>query len=67
MLKALTAWITTNWEILKEMRITDHLMCLLRNVYAGQEDVYCHTAYLNFTQNISHEMLGWMIHKLKSR
>ena len=25
------------WKILKEMRIPDHLICLLRNVYAGQE------------------------------
>ena len=25
------------WEILKEMGIPDHLTCLLRNVYAGQE------------------------------
>ena len=25
------------WKILKEMRITDHLTCLLRNLYAGQE------------------------------
>ena len=25
------------WEILKEMRIPDHLTCLLRNLYAGQE------------------------------
>ena len=25
------------WEILKEMGIPDHLMCLLRNLYAGQE------------------------------
>ena len=23
------------WEILKEMRIPDHLICLLRNLYAG--------------------------------
>ena len=30
-------WITTNWEILKEMGIPDHLTCLLRNLYAGQE------------------------------
>ena len=26
-----------NWEILKEMGIPDHLTCLLRNLYAGQE------------------------------
>ena len=25
------------WEILQEMGITDHLTCLLRNLYAGQE------------------------------
>ena len=25
------------WEILKEMRIPDHLTCLLRDLYAGQE------------------------------
>ena len=31
-------WITTNWKILKEMGIPDHLICLLRNLYAGQEE-----------------------------
>ena len=25
------------WKILKEMGITDHLTCLLRNLYASQE------------------------------
>ena len=25
------------WKILKEMRLTDYLTCLLRNLYAGQE------------------------------
>ena len=25
------------WKILKEMRIPDHLICLQRNLYAGQE------------------------------
>ena len=25
------------WEILKEMGIPDHPICLLRNLYAGQE------------------------------
>ena len=30
-------WITINWKILKEMGIPDHLTCLLRNIYAGQE------------------------------
>ena len=30
-------WLTTNWKILKEMGIPDHLTHLLRNLYAGQE------------------------------
>ena len=37
MLKPLTVWITTNWNILQEMGIPDHLICLLRKLYAGQE------------------------------
>ena len=37
MIKPLTVWITTNWKILEEMGISDHLTCLLRNLYAGQE------------------------------
>ena len=37
--KPLTVWITVSklWKILKEMGIPDHLTCLLRNLYAGQE------------------------------
>ena len=35
--KPLTVWITTNWKILKEVGIPDHLICLLRNLYSGQE------------------------------
>ena len=36
--KPLTMWITINCgKILKEMGIPDHLTCLLRNLYAGQE------------------------------
>ena len=33
----LTVWITTNWKILMDMGIPDHLTCFLRNLYAGQE------------------------------
>ena len=33
----MTVWITINWKILKEMGIPDHVTCLLRNLYAGQE------------------------------
>ena len=36
-LKPLTVWITTNWKILKELGIPDHLTCPLRNLYAIQE------------------------------
>src|SRR5574337_1179697 len=35
--KLLTVWTKTNWKILQEMRIPDHLTCLLRNLYAGQK------------------------------
>ena len=28
------------WKILKEMGIPDHLICLLRNLYAGQEATF---------------------------
>ena len=30
-------WVTTNRKIFQEMGIPDHLTCLLRNLYAGQE------------------------------
>ena len=29
--------------------------------------VYCHPAYLTYTQSTLCEMLGWMTHKLESR
>ena len=35
--KPLPVWITTNWKILKEIGIPDHLTYVLRNLYAGQE------------------------------
>jgi len=37
MLKPLTVCITINWKTPQEMGIPDHLTCLLRNLYAGQE------------------------------
>ena len=42
-------WITTNWKILKEMGIPEHLTCLLRNLYAGQEA----------TVRTRHETMDW--------
>ena len=29
--------------------------------------VYCHPAYLTYMQSISHDIPGWMKHKLESR
>ena len=49
--KALTVWITTNWKILREMGIPDHLTCLLRNLYAGQE-----ATELNMEQQIGSKL-----------
>ena len=37
------------WKILKEMGIPDHLTCLLRNLYAGQEA----------TVRTAHETTDW--------
>ena len=36
-LKSVIVWITKIWKILQEMVIPDHLTCLLRNMYAGQQ------------------------------
>ena len=47
--KPLNVWITTNWKILKEMGIPDHLTSLLRNLYAGQEA----------TVRTGHETIDW--------
>ena len=40
MRKPLTVDHNKLWKILKEMGIPDHLTCLLRNVYAGQEATF---------------------------
>ena len=37
--KPWTVWLTTNWKILKELGIPDHLTCLLRNLYTDQEQL----------------------------
>ena len=48
-LKPLTVWIMTNWKIFKEMGIPDHLTCLLRNLFAGQEPTF----------RIRHQTMDW--------
>ena len=47
--KPLTVWIIKIWKILEEMGIADHLTCLLRNLYAGQEA----------TVRMGHGTTGW--------
>ena len=52
------------WEILKDMGIPDHLICLLRNLYAGQEATV-RTGH-GTTDWFWIEM-DWKKHKLESR
>ena len=71
------------WKILEEMWIPDHLTCLLRNLYVGQEAMV-QMSSLDMEQTDSklgkefHKsvychpayltyMLGWMKHKMESR
>ena len=70
------------WKILKEMGIPDHLTCLLRNLYAGQEATVrtghgttkwfqigkgvCQGLFNLYAEYIM-EMQGWRKHKLESR
>ena len=68
------------WKILKETGIPDHLTCLLRNLYAGQEAIEpdmehlsgsklgkkYKAAYLTSMQRTSCEIPDWMNHKLES-
>ena len=49
--KPLTVWITNElWKVLKQLGIPDHLACLLRNLYAGQEA----------TVRAGHETTDWV-------
>ena len=64
------------WKILQEMGIPDHLTCLLRNLYAGQETtvrtvwnmsrLYIVTLLI-YMKSKTWDMLDWMKHKLESR
>ena len=49
--KPLTVWVTTNWKIIQEMGIPEHLTCLLKNLYAGQEA---------FTVRTGHGTTDWL-------
>ena len=78
--KPLTVWITTNWKILQVMGISDHLISLLRNLYAGQEAIVRNghgTDWFQIGKGVhqgcilslclSCKMPGKMKHKLESR
>ena len=60
-------WITTNWKILKEMGIPDHLICLLRNLNAGQKATelqkninFCFIDHAKAFEKVDHNKL-WKI------
>ena len=71
------------WEILNEMRTPAHLMCLLRNLYAGPEaTVHGIMDWFKIGKGVcqgyilspclcnfyaGYIMLGWVNHKLESR
>ena len=62
------------WKILQEMGIADHLTCILRSLYAGQEaTVRTGHGTMNWfqvgkgvCQGVSCKIPDWMKHKLKS-
>ena len=45
------------WKVLKEMGIPDHLTCLLRNLYAGQEAAELDREQLNIQNTAWHLVL----------
>ena len=71
------------WKILKEIGISDHLTCLLRNLYSGQEATVrtdwfqigkgvhqgciLSPCLFNLYTRTSCEIPGWMKDKLESR
>ena len=66
------------WKVLQEMREPDHLICLLWNLYEGQEEIVRtrhETTHwfktwernLTYIQSSSCKMLGWIKHKLAPR
>ena len=71
------------WKILKDMGIVNHLTCLLRNLYAGQEATVrtghgttdwfqigkgvCQGCILSPVNLYARETLDWKKHKLESR
>ena len=71
-LKPLTVWITTNCgKFLEEMGSPDHLTCLLRNLYAGQETTVRNGPVQNWERTVSRLYIVTVcltyIHHVKSR
>ena len=48
-----------------ELEVEQWTVCTLGKEYV--KAVYCHPAYLTYTQSTSCEMSGWMKHQLESR
>ena len=78
MLKTLTVDHNKLWKILQEMGIPDHLICLLRNMYSGQEATvrtgHGTTDWFQIGKGVHqgcilspYLMLGWRKHELESR
>ena len=51
--KPSTVGITINWKILKNMGTPDHLTCLLRNLYTGQEATWNNRLVPNWERSMS--------------
>ena len=79
-LKPLTVWTATNWKILKEMAVPDHLTCCQEATEPDMEQltgselgkeydkaIHCYPAYLTSVKSTSWRMLCWMNPWLESR
>src|SRR5574340_496519 len=56
------------WKILKEMGVPDHLTCLLRNLYAGQEATVRTGQDRKSTRlNSSHQKISYAVFCLKKK
>ena len=53
-------------QVKKQVR-TGHRITNVSKVKEYVKAVYCHLAYLTYTQSISCKVLGWMKHKPESR
>ena len=66
-----TTW-SASWETYMQVRKQQLELDMEQQTGSKSEKeyvkvIYCHPAYLTFTQSTSWEILGWMKHKLESR